>query len=185
MADTSWDNGGHGVPLKPGLPLWGKVALGCGIAVLLLTVTCFGVGAFFVHKFKKDPKAFEKQAMSFAVDSMNLRPDWEDFRAVVEQLRTPEGTRALYAANPGLSRQWPTEIQFLTAAEGWRQDLVPVPDLSPDLMSEHGLHINKALGGKVEVGWSPKSGRAVYVTFEGARKSGDKGPRHVTEVDVR
>ena len=28
MADSSWDNGGHGVPAKPACPLWGKVAAG-------------------------------------------------------------------------------------------------------------------------------------------------------------
>ncbi|HEX4846161.1 MAG TPA: hypothetical protein VFV26_08060, partial [Geothrix sp.] len=77
------------------------------------------------------------------------------------------------------------ETQFLELAGTWRRDLAAVPDLTPDLMREQGLRINKALGGKVEVGWSPKSGRAVYVTFEGTRKAGDKGPRRVVELDVR
>ncbi|HEX4845922.1 MAG TPA: hypothetical protein VFV26_06845, partial [Geothrix sp.] len=68
MADSSWDNGGHGVPVKAGLPLWGKIALGCGVTFLVIMVTCIGLGAYVVNKAKKDPEAFEKRAMAFAVD---------------------------------------------------------------------------------------------------------------------
>ena len=185
MADGSWDNGGHGVPVKPGLPLWGKIALGCGVAFLVLMVTCFGFGAYVTHKFNKDPEGFKKQAMGFALDKLQVRPDWEDFRAVVDQLRTPEGCRTLYVSNPDLAKTWPTEPEFLTAAAKWQKDLAPTPDLSPDLMEHQGLRINHDLGGKVEVGWSPKVGRAVYVTFAGTRKPGDKGPRRIVSLDVR
>jgi len=185
MADSSWDNGGHGVPAKEGMPLWGKIALGCGVAFLVVLVTCVGGIAYVAQKARKDPKAFEKQAMTFAFNQMNLRPDWEDFRAVVEQLKTPEGCRALYAANPELQKTWPTEAAFLTAAEGWRPGIVTAPELSPELAQAQGLHINKQLGGRVEVGWSPKDGRAIYVTFEGSRKAGDRGPRRLLELDVR
>ncbi|WP_291271648.1 hypothetical protein [Geothrix sp.] len=183
MADSSWDNGGHGVPLKTGLPLWGKIALGCGIAFLVALVTCVGGVAFIANKVKKDPEGFKQKAMNLVADK--VRPDWEDFRAVVEQLRTPEGCRALYAANPGLAKTWATESDFLQASSKWQKDLAPVPDLTPELMDHQGLRINHDFGGKVEVGWSPKSGPAVYVTFEGARKAGDTGPRRVTGLDVR
>ena len=183
MADSSWDNSGHGVPAKAGLPLWGKIALGCGIAFLVVLVTCVGVGVFVANKVKKDPEGFKHQVMGFALDK--VRPDWEDFRAVVEQLRTPEGCRALYAANPGLTKTWAAESDFLEASAKWQKDLAPTPDLSPDVMERQGLRINHTFGGQVNVGWSPKSGRAIYVTFERARKAGDKGPRRVVELDVR
>lgn len=183
MADGSWDNSGHGVPAKAGLPLWGKIALGCGLAFLVVVVTCVGAGAFFVNKIKKDPEGFKNKVMGFALEK--VRPDWEDFRAVVEQLRSPEGSQALYAANPGLAKTWPTEAAFLEAASRWHKEVVSAPDLTPDLMEHHGLQINHDFGGKVTVGWSPKSGRAVYVTFEKARKPGDTGPRRVVELDVR
>ena len=114
MADSSWDNGGHGVPLKPGLPLWAKVAMGCGIAFLVALVTCVGGVAYVANKAKKDPEGFKNKVMGFALDK--IRPDWEDFRAVVDQLRTPEGCRALYAANPGLAKTRPTESDFLQSA---------------------------------------------------------------------
>ena len=183
MADSSWDNGGRGVPAKAGMPLWGKLLLGCGILVLVVLVTCVGGVAFLANKVKKDPEGFKQKAMSLVVD--RVRPDWEDFRAVVEQLRTPEGCRDLYAANPGLAKTWPTEAAFLEASSRWHKDVVSAPDLTPDVMEHGGLRINHDLGGHVNVGWSPSSGRAIYVTFESARKPGDKGPRRVVEVDVR
>jgi len=183
MPDGSWDNGGHGAPVKAGLPLWGKIAMGCGIAFLVVLVTCVGAGAFFVNKIKKDPEGFKQKAMGLVADK--VRPDWEDFRVVVEQLRTPEGCQALYAANPGLAKTWPTQAAFLEASSRWHKEIVSAPDLTPDLMEQHGLRINHVLGGKVEVGWSPRTGRGVYVTFEGSRKPGDKGPRRVVDLDVR
>ena len=183
MADSSWDNGGHAVPVKAGMPLWGKIALGCGIAFLIVFVTCVGTGAFFINKLKKDPEGFKQKAMNVVADKM--RPDWEDFRLVVEQLRSPEGCQALYAANPALAKTWPTEAAFLEAASRWHKEVVSAPDLSLDVLEHGGLQINRNFNGQVRVGWSPRSGRAIYVTFESVRKSSDKGPRRVVELDVR
>ena len=118
-----------------------------------------------------------------AVDK--IKPDWDDFRGVLDQLRTPEGCRALYAANPDLAKTWPTESAFLEEASKWQKDLPAAPELTPDLMERSGLHINHDMGGKVTVGWNPRSGRAVYVTFDRGRKAGDKGPRRVVELDIR
>lgn len=183
MADSSWDNRGQSIPGRTGMPLWGKIALGCGIAFLVVMVTCAGVGAFLVNKYKKDPEGFKQRAMSVLADKM--RPDWEDFRLVVEQLRSPEGCQALYAASPGLAKTWPTETAFLEAASRWHKEVVSAPDLTLDVMEHGGLQINRDFGGQVRVGWSPRSGRAVYVTFESVRKPGDKGPRRVAELEVR
>lgn len=183
MGDASWDNGGHGVPAKAGMPLWGKIALGCGIGFLVVLVTCVGAGALFINKFNKDPEGFKQKAMTVVADK--LRPDWDDFRAVVEQLKTQDGCRALYAANPDLAKSWPTEAAFLEAAAKWHPDVATPPDLTLDVMEHQGLQINKEIGGKVRVGWSPKTGRSIYVTFERSRKAGDQGPRRLTELDVR
>lgn len=184
MANGSWDNGGQAAPAKTGMPLWGKILLGCGITFLLLLATCFGAGAFLVNRFKKDPQAFKAKAMSVVAD--RLRPDWEDFRAVVEQLRTPEGCQALYRANPDLAKTWPTEAAFLEASSRWHKEVVSAPaELTFDVMEHGGLQINHTLGSQVTVGWSPKDGRAVYVTFDRPRKAGDTAPRHIVELDVR
>lgn len=183
MADSSWNNEGHGLPTKPGLPLWGKIALGCGVAFLIVLVTCVGGVAFVANKFKKDPEGFKRGAMNLVADK--VRPDWDDFRAVVEQLRTPEGCQALYATNPALAKTWPTEKEFLEAASRWHKEVVSAPELSHDLMEHGGIQINREFHGSVRVGWSPKSGRSIYVTFETHRKAGDQGPRRITELDVR
>jgi hypothetical protein len=183
MADGSWDNGGHGMPVKAGMPLWGKLLLGCGVVFLVGMVTCFGAGAFLVHSFKKDPDGLAKKVMGFGLEK--LRPDWEDFQVVVEQLRSPEGCRALYAANPELAKTWPTQAAFLEASSRWHEEVVPAPALTPELMTRQGLRINYEGSRRVSIGWSPQPGRAVYVTFEGSRKAGDIGPRRVVELDVR
>jgi hypothetical protein len=183
MADSSWDNGGQGVPVKTGLPVWGKIALGCGIAFLVALGTCVGGAAFLANRFRKDPDGFTNKVVSLGLEK--LRPDWEDFQTVVEQLRTPEGCKALYAANPELAKTWPTEAAFLEASSRWHKEVVSAPDLSPDLMTHQGLRVNYELGKRVSIGWSPRSGRAIYVTFEGIRIPGDKSPRRVVEVDVR
>ncbi len=183
MADSSWDNRAQGIPGRTGMPLWGKIALGCGIAFLVVIVTCVGASAFFISKYKKDPQGFKQKAMDLVADK--VRPDWEDFRIVVEQLRTPEGCQAMYAANPGLAKTWPTEAAFLEAASRWHKEVVSAPDLTLDLLEHGGLQINRDLSGQVRVGWSPRSGRAVYVTFESVRKPGDNGPRRIAELDVR
>jgi hypothetical protein len=185
MADGSWENGGHGQPVKAGLPLWGKIAIGCGVAFLLVLVTCVGGTAFLVHKAKQDPDWFKKKAKgAVSLAAEKIRPDWEDFQAVVEQLRSSEGCKALYAANPELAKTWATEAEFLEVASQWRKDVVSAPELSMEVM-EQGLHINYRSGKQVSVGWSPKTGRSVYVTFEGTRKSGERGSRRVLELDVR
>ncbi len=185
MADGSWDNGGHGVPAKAGLPLWGKIALGCGVLFLVVMVTCVGGIAFFTHKAKTDPEWFKKKAMgAMSLGIEKVRPDWEDFQKVVEQLRTPEGCQALYAANPDLAKTWATEAAFLEASSRWHKEVVSAPELSVEVM-EQGLHFNYGPGGRVAVGWGPSSGRAIYVTFEGRRKPRDTGPRRVVELDVR
>jgi hypothetical protein len=183
MADGSWDNGGHGVPAKAGLPLWGKIALGCGIAFMVVLVTCVSGVAFVANRFRKNPDGFAKKFMGLGLEK--LRPDWEDFRAVVEQLRTPEGCQALYAANPELAKTWPTEAAFLEASSRWHMEVGSAPELSPELLTNQGLRIDYELGKRVSIGWSPQSGRAVHVTFEGVRKPGDHGRRRVLELEVR
>ena len=183
MADSSWDNSGQGVPVKAGLPRWGKIALGCGVAFLVVLVTCVGGVAIIANRFKKDPQGFERAALGMVADK--VRPDWEDLRAVVDELRTPEGCRRLYAANPALAKNWPTEPTFLEAASQWQKDLAPAPDLTPDLIEKGNVQIDRHFGGSVRVHWTPKSGRSVFLTFAEAHRPGGKGPRQILALDVR
>ena len=183
MADSSWDNGGYGKPTKAGMPTWAKVLLGCGVVAVLALTTCVGGAMYLAHRVKKDPEGFKKQVLGFAIDRM--RPEWEDFRAVVEQLRTPGGCKALYAANPDLTATWPKESDFLEAARAWQPGLPSAPDLTPQLLEGHeGITISSQFGGKVRVNWRPRTGPRVAVTFDRARKPGDTAPRRVLAVEV-
>lgn len=183
MADGSWDNGGVGVPTKAGLPTWGKVLLGCGITALVVMVTCAGGLAYMANRVSKDPKAFESKVKGWVLEQ--ARPEWEDFRAVVAQLQSDAGSRALYAAQPALGQTWPTEQAFLQAAARWRKDLAPTPDLSPDLLEGDGLQLNKGMGGKVTLGWRPQKGRSVTVTFGPRLNPKDPAPRQILALEVR
>lgn len=183
MADGTWDNGGQGAPAKAGMPLWGKIALGCGIAFLVVLVTCVGGIAYVANRFKKDPEGAKHWAMGFAADKM--RPDWEDFSRVVNQLRTPEGALALYGENPDLAKTWPRESDFLQAAATWRKTLPEVPPLGPTLLDGNGIGISHEFNGKVRVTWRPKVGPRVSVAFQSARSRRDTGPRKVAELEIQ
>ena len=183
MADASWDNGGYGKPTKVGMPTWAKVLLGCGVVAVLAMATCVGGGVYLAHRLKKDPDGFKNKVMGFAIDRM--RPEWEDFRVVVEQLRTEQGCKALYAANPDLAAAWPKEADFLEAARAWQPDLASAPELTPELLQQHeGIQINTEFGGKVRISWRPRKGPRVAVTFDRGRKPGDSSARRVLEVQV-
>jgi hypothetical protein len=147
MTDASWDNGGMGRPAKRGWPLWGKVLAGCGVVVVVGLAACVGGIATCAG------------AVSKAGDS-----EWAAARAMVAQLGTDEGARAVYAANPGLAGRYPDEASFLQAVRGWRPRLEPLPEQKPGLTS-----------GRVDMNLSIANGhRRVelnYVNGKGARLS--------------
>ena len=182
MTDSSWDNGGYAQPPKSGMPTWLKVLLGCGVVAVLAMATCVGGAVYLTHRIKKNPEAFKNQVLGFAIEKM--RPEWEDFRKVVDQLRTQDGCRALYAANPGLAKNWPREADFLEAAKAWQPTLPPAPELTPEVLETHGIQINHVFGGSVKVSWRPRKGPSVTVTFDRARRDMDTSPRQVLDVEV-
>ena len=137
MVDASWDNGGL-PPQKKGLGAGMKVLMGCGIAALVALVTCAVGGAILGNMIKKDPEAFEMRVEGFAKGLM--QKDWERFRTLVDQLRTDEGARALYRANPSLHQAHPTEGQFTQAARTWRPRLGPLPAEAPMGKHRHRDH---------------------------------------------
>jgi hypothetical protein len=130
MAEGSWDDAGVHLP-KKGMPLWGKITLGCcsGCALLfvLLMATCIG-GAHWVSK-NGVPEIFDK-----AVGSAFLDKAWGEMDRAVRGLQTEEGAKALYRANPGLAENYPTEEDFLKAAEEWRTNLGGFPTQRPALL---------------------------------------------------
>jgi hypothetical protein len=122
VPDPSWDNPAA-PPRKKGLSLFGKVAIGCGSALL-----CFllAIGATFWLLFSKATQALDR--------------GWASVHAQIQSLRTDEGVRALYRDNPGLAQNYPTEAEFLKAAREWRPKLGDIPEKRPDirkLLKEH------------------------------------------------
>ena len=114
MPDSSWDNGG--LPRRQSLPIWGKVAIGCGAAFLCFVLAVGALVGWGVHK------------AGSVIDQ-----GWAQLHQEVESLKTETGTRALYRANPGLAQSYPTEAAFLEAAAAWRPRLGTIPAQRPDL----------------------------------------------------
>lgn len=168
MADSNWDNGG-GAPQGKGMSTVARVALGCGLALILGTATCVGGCLYLGNQVKKDPKKFEQSVLGFV--KQFIQEDWEDLRRIIDQLGTDEGCQELYRSAPGLMGDFPTEQAFLEAARKWRPALEPLPKDIPDLDS-HDLSYNSQFGGRVVMGMKLKNGTRVRLTWDGKRRKG-------------
>ena len=161
MADSSWDNSGLPVERK-GMGTGMKVALGCGIAALLLFVTCVAGGALLGRYVKKDPEGFERKMEAWAQGL--VQEDWDRVRSVVDRLQTEEGARGLYRENPRLAGRHPTETAFLAEVQAWRPHLKP---LAPDALAreDRALGINKSFG-TTRIRYTYPDGTRLGVTLE-------------------
>jgi len=183
MTDASWDNGG-GPPAKKGMGTGMKVLAGCGVAVLGLGLTCVVGGVLLKKKIEKDPQAFEEGVLGWAKGKM--QKDWDRLRAVVEQLGTDAGARALYQANGRLHEDYATEDAFLAAVRGWRPKLGPLPaevplkshhrrhgqagpDPAPKTVDDFNVDISKTFGSTRIRCRFPEGGARLSVTFDGER----------------
>ena len=93
MTDSNWDN--QGLPPKKSLSPGAKIALGCGIAFVVIVGGCVAaVGGAAWWGMKKGGVLFDQA--------------WSDIRRDVQKLQTEEGAKELYLANPGLSERYPT-----------------------------------------------------------------------------
>ena len=113
--DASWDNAGA-PPRKQGLSLFGKVAIGCGAALL-----CFllAIGALSWLVFSKASKALDQ--------------GWAELHKELVGLKTEQGARRLYRDNPGLAQTYATEEEFVKVSAEWRSKLGDLPEKRPDL----------------------------------------------------
>lgn len=179
MADGGWDNSGL-PPERTGLGTWARVAIGCGVALLLITAGCAGGCYYLANRVQKDPDGF-KNSMLGVVRRM-IQDDWDELRRVGKALETDEGARALYRGAPGLAGPHPTEEAFLEAVRGWRPLLQPVPAEIPDLES-HDVSYNTALGGRVSLRYKQADGTRIEVAWKGKREAGV--PRATQLVDLQ
>lgn len=106
------------VPPKKKMSTGMKVALGCGLFVLLGLGTCVTGVAWCGHK----------------VSSLG-QAQWNDLRTVANDLGTDAGAAAQYQHHPGLAQAYPTEQDFVGAARLWRPNLEPLPAVMPPLLS--------------------------------------------------
>ncbi len=116
MADGSWD--GEAPPAAPrGRSRWGGWLAGCGIAAVVgLSVLAVG-GLALANRRMADPEVKTKLGRAFLPLVQDL----------VEDLKTDEGTRALYTQQPGLHARYPTEEAFLAQVRPWRPSLATMP----------------------------------------------------------
>ncbi|HJW32076.1 MAG TPA: hypothetical protein VJ505_01805 [Holophagaceae bacterium] len=183
MADSNWNSPTSPVAPKAGMPLWGKILIGCGIALLLALGSCVAGVAYISHKAKQDPEGMKKWAMGFAMDF--IKPEWDDFRGTVEQLRTEEGCKALYKAQPALAKQWSTVDEFLKEAQDWRDQLPELPAEPPtDLLEKNELSLNNQFGGETRIVFRKKGGIRIELVWDRARRKGDSKPRRLLHLEV-
>ncbi len=182
MADSNWDSP-TSAPPKAGMPLWGKILIGCGVALLLALGSCVAGFAYLGHKAKQDPEGMKKWAMGFAMDF--IRPEWDDFRGTVDQLRTDEGCAALYKAHPALAKQWSTPEEFMKEAKEWRDQLPELPPEPPtDLLEKNELSLNNQFGGETRLVFHRKGGIRIELIWDRARRKGDSKPRRLLHLEV-
>lgn len=180
MVESNWDNGG-GDPASKGLSTWVKVGLGCGLVLVLGMATCVGSCAYLSRKVQKDPEGFKRSVMGFV--SQFIREDWEDLRAMVDQLGTDAGAQELYRQAPGLKSSFPSETAFVEASRGWRPLLEPLPKEIPDLEA-HDLSYNSQIGGKVVLSYRQKNGARVRFTWDGKRQKGVARASQLLDIEV-
>ena len=154
MAVSNWDN--SGLPArKKGMGTGLKIAIGCGVAMLLAIGGCvafLGVGASVVGK------------------TMQAR-EWPQLRATVEALGSDPGASAIYRANPGLAGDFPSERAFLDAVAAWRPRLEPLPPEPPSLLSGRlSMNISVHNGRRTaELGYRNGKGATVNGRWEEGR----------------
>lgn len=121
MNNNAWDQ--YTPPARKGMPLWGKLLLGCSLTVILGSLTCVGLVMW------RGPKLIEDLGGSY------MDKTWQQMEAAVLALETDDACRVLYQKHPKLAVHYSTQEAFLLAAQEWRPKLGDFPKQRPDLMS--------------------------------------------------
>ncbi len=161
MSEERWDSSELAEPRR-GLPVWGKVLIGCLGGCLLVTLVLVGSCVGFASWVSKDPEGFERRVEGFVKDF--AAKEWARFREDLEALRTEAGARALYARSPRLQEAHGSEAEFLKLAASWRPLLEPAPKeiaLKSDdfTYSQHGR-------GSYDIGYRNSLGSRIQMTYE-------------------
>jgi len=147
-----------------GVPLWGKIALGCLTVVVVGTATCVGVSYLVIEKGGDLIRDMAKE-------------NWTEVRESVDRMMTDEGARQLYRSHPGLQEKFPTEDGFLDTVGKWRPDLEPVPEKIPILEGQFNLEKQYPHGKKrTQLGYTNGKGARLTFTWESGA---------LVDIDVR
>ncbi|MBS2027921.1 MAG: hypothetical protein JST54_08470 [Deltaproteobacteria bacterium] len=123
------------VPPKRKMSSGVKIALGCGLLMLLTFGGC-GVAVFWCG-----------HAMTTAGDTQ-----WTDLSKLANDLDTDAGAQAEYNSHPGLAEAYPTAQDFVGAVRLWRPNLEHLPEQKPPMLS-----------GKVNTSMQYNNGTSVVV----------------------
>jgi hypothetical protein len=137
-----------------------KVALGCGLLLVIFLGTCGG----FTWIAKRQAEAAAHQG-------------WAQLRAPFERLATDAGAAALYRESPALAARFGSEAEFLAAAAAWRPRLEALPAQRPalrELLGKDGsrFRIRKdAVKGRPRlwIRYAPQGGATFTVELEDGR----------------
>ena len=113
--NNSWDNSGSS--RQKGR--WKYRETLFTVSIVLFCV--LGAGAIGVLWFSHN------QAGILEVERERAKPDWAAAALVVEGMRTEDGAKAIYQANPKLTTRFKNEKDFLDFAAQWRPHLDPLP----------------------------------------------------------
>lgn len=118
-------------PARKGMPTWGKVLMGCGIAALLGLGACVVGGIYVV---KKSTRVFAEMT----------RQPMQELAQLVQDSGTPEGLTRFYEGHRALARRYPTAEAFTAAVKDIGARVGPLPTELTDfitLMKEQRLDL--------------------------------------------
>jgi hypothetical protein len=157
MSSSNWDSYNE-APKKKGVPLWGKILIGCGTLLFLALVGCPLAGYWILHS------GFFTKGMVGA-----LGKPWDMMLGVTDALQTDEAALKLYRDNPPLKKDFPAEEDFLKKAALWRGKVSDLPRTLPSFRDLDRYNVFRNAGDKtssLEITYDlPDSGR-IHLCWE-------------------
>ena len=137
------------------------------LAAGLVLVAALLLGLRLLRKEEAIPEPERLRVRLNKVVQNLVRDHWLAMRQAVAQLRTDEGARAFFAANPGLALRVPSEAAFVEKVRGWRPLLPVLPEALPDLAT-HDLSYSRNAD-STELGYRTPKGARIFMRWTGDR----------------